>query len=149
MSKLFNTTFEIALRVLLTLSTREAPVGFDDIVISDFITTYGMDFGVSDYNLHGNNMYHFSELAVRRKLIKKAIQRNILNGLVQPLNGKNGFMYILTKDGKKLSTTFTSIYAKKYIEIAKNTSLLMDEKSITEIWALIHRSATLGGYSHD
>ena len=56
MTNVFNTTFELSLRVLLTLdSSNNSPRTVDIITALDFITVYGKDFGISDENLHGDN----------------------------------------------------------------------------------------------
>lgn len=57
MNELFNSPFELSLRVLIILNTAQLRLTIDKIVAYDFISTYSSDFGISESNLHGNNSY--------------------------------------------------------------------------------------------
>lgn len=78
MNNVFNTTFEVSLRVLLTLEVSEDKLSADMIAVSDFITVYGRDFGISSENLHGDNSYRFGEFGIRRELVKEAVKSLVL-----------------------------------------------------------------------
>ena len=62
MTELFNTPFETALRVLLLLES-EARTDFSINMIAavDFAALYGRSFAFSGMNLHGDNLFKFSE----------------------------------------------------------------------------------------
>ena len=55
MKEVFNTSFEVSLRILIILNIVKIRLSIDRISALDFISIYGKDFGVSKYNLHGNN----------------------------------------------------------------------------------------------
>ena len=69
MNELFNSSFELSLRVLIILNAAQARLSIDKIVAYDFISTYSFDFGISESNLHGNNSYRFSEYTTKRIII--------------------------------------------------------------------------------
>lgn len=73
-NNMFNSKTEIALRILLTLYTSEENLSVDDLVIYDFMTIYAKDFGLTSYNLHGDNNSKESEFAARRQQVKEAIR---------------------------------------------------------------------------
>ena len=52
MNELFNSPFELSLRVLIILNTAQLRLTIDKIVAYDFISTYSSDFGISESNLH-------------------------------------------------------------------------------------------------
>lgn len=146
MNNLFNTTFEISIRVLLLLSKYHQPISFERILVTDFITTYGCDFEISDTNLNGDNSYRFSEFIARRELIQRAIKKLVLQGLIQPSKDNLGFVYELSNDGKQLIPKFVSVYAEKYIQTANNTVEYLQGKSETELLKEINkRSQPLEG----
>jgi hypothetical protein len=62
MDKVFDTVFETSLRVLLTLdATTGNAYTIDRIAVADFLTVYNHEFGLSNSNLHGENVFRFSE----------------------------------------------------------------------------------------
>lgn len=71
MTELFNTPFETALRVLLLLES-EARTDFSINMIAavDFAALYGRSFAFSGMNLHGDNLFKFSEFATRKELTR-------------------------------------------------------------------------------
>ena len=54
MNSIFNSPFELSLRILILMKTRNSRVTVDWLSCLDFVTTYGKDFGVSEFNLHGD-----------------------------------------------------------------------------------------------
>ena len=84
MNELFNTAFEVSLRVLLILNVAQEKLSLEKITAFDFIANYGTDFEVSDYNLHGINRLRFSEYTVRREKINRGIKDLVLIGYVLP-----------------------------------------------------------------
>ena len=95
MSNVFNTSFETSLRVLLTLEAAgEQSETSDIIAAADFITIYGRDFSIADENLHGDNNFKFSEFALLRELVNKAVKRLVVDGLINVSSkNNNGFSY--------------------------------------------------------
>lgn len=59
-NRLFNTPFEMGLRVMLLLaSAPKKTFTVDRIVELDFIACYPVDFDLSFANLHGDNDYKY------------------------------------------------------------------------------------------
>ena len=60
-NKVFNTVFEISMRLLLILSlSKKKKLTLDNLVTVDFISNYSKEFGLSGSNLHGDNEFSFS-----------------------------------------------------------------------------------------
>lgn len=120
MTEIFNTPFEVSLRILIVLNVTNSRLSVDRISALDFITIYGKDFGVSEYNLQGDNDYRFSEYASKRKIVSQAIKSLVLMGYVLPHCNKSGFTYSISKTGISLCRSLNNEYAEKYSAIAKN-----------------------------
>lgn len=118
MSRVFNTSFELSLRLLILLSIVTTASSADKLSALDFITTYGKSFQISDYNLNGDNDLKFSEFSSRRSLIKKALISLFLRGMVIPKETASGFDYEITDYGEKQVLLLTDDYACRYKEIA-------------------------------
>lgn len=97
MTEVYNTPFEVSLRILIILNTVRDKLTIDRIAALDFITTYGKDFGVSEYNLHGDNNFKFSEFASKRKIVSQAIKQIVLKGYVESYCNKSGFIMVFQK----------------------------------------------------
>ncbi len=142
MNNVFNTPFEISLRALLILETDgERWVTADMIAAADFITVYGRDFGISDVNLHGDNNYKFSEFALRRELVKKAVKQLVVDGLINVSSTDNGFSYSINQNGMAYCAKFTNDYADTYRRLAKQARTYIANKSEREILGLINRQS--------
>ncbi|EGY1136949.1 hypothetical protein ATS86_000608 [Listeria monocytogenes] len=141
MNNLFNTPFEISIRVLLLLSAYSQPVTAERIMITDFITTYGKDFGITKNNLNGDNSYRFSEFIARRELVQQAVKKLVLQRLIKPNGSKLGFVYALTDEGSHLVQEFVSSYAEKYLPTAELAAEYLNEKNETEVLKLINERA--------
>lgn len=140
MSDVFNTLFEVSLRVLLVLDTAgKQSVTSDMIAAVDFITVYGKDFGISDENLHGDNSFKYSEFAVRRDIVNKAVKQLVLDGLVAIKIRQSGFAYSITDIGSDYCAKLENEYAAAYRELAKKTWGFVSQKSERAIIELINR----------
>lgn len=96
MNNIFNTSFEVSLRILIILNTVQTRLSIDRITDLDFIAIYGKDFGVSEYNLHGDNDYRFSEYTSKREIVSQAIKELVLRGYITPHCNKSGFNYSIS-----------------------------------------------------
>lgn len=85
-NKIFNTTFENMLRVLLMLDVLDSTVNLDRLTALDFITIYGKKCKVLDKNLHGDNEFGFAEFANKRERITEAIKLAVINDYVTAEN---------------------------------------------------------------
>lgn len=117
---IFNTDFEIGLRVCILLSLAYPDsLGTEDLTALDLISTYSKDYGVSDVNLHGDNKQSFNEVKSRRETVRKAIQKYGLDGYIGADNSSKGFRYVLTEDGRRLVSSLDSDYYDQYSQAAK------------------------------
>jgi hypothetical protein len=142
MTKLFNTPFEVSMRILLALLIApKKQMSLDMITAIDFLTIYSSDFDISDYNLHGENIFSFSEFTSKRKVISESIKELVLKDLVTVIQSEQGFQYKLNNRGKNLCDTFTSDYASEYIGFAQEVWDFVNEKSEVEIINYINNIA--------
>ena len=103
MNKIFNTTFETSLRILLLLSVSESEqMTLDRIADYDFITIYSKYFGLSEIALHGENDFGLSEFAARRGMMQSTLKSMVLDGLVSVKRRENGFQYSISSVGKNV-----------------------------------------------
>lgn len=140
----FNTPFEISLRVLLTLTVNETQTKTADMIAAaDFITVYGQAFGLADENLNGDNAFNFSEFASRRELVQKALRLLVLDGLVIVSKKRDGFRYRISSSGKAYRDRFNNDYADEYFATARAVNELIGTKSEKEILKLINRQSAM------
>jgi hypothetical protein len=142
MTKMFNTAFEVSLRILLVLES--APLQWwttDRIAAFDFITVYGGEFGITDENLHGENRYKYSEFTLRRELVKNALKTLVSQQFADVESTKDGFVYALGKLGGDYCADLDSDYAESYRKIAKVVNKQMLGKTDREVMGLINRNS--------
>jgi hypothetical protein len=141
--KVFNTTFEISMRLLLMLSlVDKRGLTLDNLATADFIANYSKEFGLNDSNLHGDNEFSFSEYSTRRSFAQDAIKQLVLEGMIKVSYSKTGFRYSISERGQAFSNTLTSDYAKEYRLYAKKAIDYMDTKKEKELLNLISREAS-------
>lgn len=142
--KVFNTEFEISMRLLLVLSTfrNNKRLTIDRLVTVDFISNYSKEFGLSNSNLHGDNEFSFSEFSARRELAQKAIKQLVLENMVKVSYSSDGFIYSITERGLDLSNSLASDYANEYRLYAHKAIIYMDSKKEKELLNLISREAS-------
>ena len=124
MNNIFNTSFEVSLRILIIVNTVQTRLSIDRITDLDFIAIYGKDFGVSEYNLHGDNDYRFSEYTSKREIVSQAIKELVLRGYITPHCNKSGFSYSISKEGVAFCESLNDKYAEDFIEIVKKANVL-------------------------
>lgn len=120
-NKLFNSPFEMSLRILLLLDECKTPVSIDRIVAYDFMTVYSKSFGLSDVSLNGENGFAFSEFASRRRLVQTAVKELVIDRLITVTQGIQGMKYSLSESGRASSETLQSEYATSYRSLCKLT----------------------------
>lgn len=142
MNKIFNSSFETGLRVLLLLSSIEPQTAtVDRITAYDFITIYGRDFGISENNLHGDTNFNFSELASKRASCNEGIKEFVLNGLISINRTDRGFTYYLNQTGKNFVASLSSDYVTQYLGIVEKVHKKYADVSDEEIIKLINKKA--------
>lgn len=118
-AKLFNSTFEMELRILLLLSeSKGSQYTVDRIVALDFITCYSADFSLPYGNLHGVNNYKFGEMSNRRVLTQDAVKQLVTKGFITVAVDK-GYYFSISDQGQEYAKKLKSAYAKDYKTIAK------------------------------
>ena len=145
MDRLFNSTFENSLRLLILLDEYDMPQTLDMLYAVDFMTIYSKPFGLSEKNLNGDNDLKFSEFASQRDLVKEALKELVLNGNAEAVSYKDGLSYIITPEGEDYSGALTSEYACEYRKAAKSVINATKGKSERSLIAEIFK---LGGKSY-
>ena len=138
MSKVFNSSFEISLRILLLLDSAGTSRSLTDIVLTDFIATYGREFGISDHNLNGNNLLMYSELASRREIIQLALKELVLTACVFPVQTEAGFLFKITELGQKSIRSMFGMYATEYRSALSAAFRLTERCSTSEVEKMIY-----------
>ena len=141
MNNIFNTSFEVSLRILIILNTVQTRLSIDRITALDFISIYGKDFGSSEYNLHGDNDYRFSEYTSKRKIVSQALKELILRGYIIPHCNKSGFNYSISRSGTMFCRSLNDKYAEDFTDIVKKTDSLFFEYSDRELIYIINEYA--------
>lgn len=111
---LFNSRFETSLRVLLLLTEATVwPLSASTISNIDFMATYGKEFGVSDYDLHGQNRYKFSQLTAKKLLVDEAIKKLVRLGFIS-VDLSDGYRYMITDSGVNFIDEMDDTYSQQY-----------------------------------
>lgn len=119
MNSVFNSVYEVSLRILIILYNLSKPVSADRIVGLDFLSVYGKEFDVSNQNLHGNNNFKYSELPSRKSMVDASLKQLVINGMID-VSILNGFEYTISDKGANYISNFESDYAIKYSENVVN-----------------------------
>lgn len=114
---LFNSPFEMSIRVLLLLSEIDDYMSADKIMALDFIICYSNDYGLLFSNLHGINQYKLSEIANRRKLVYESIKILVTKGMIK-VKIEKGYLFSITTTGKEFIDSLESSYSKEYRKIS-------------------------------
>lgn len=138
--KIFNSDFEMKLRILLLLSQTKRALSKEEIVDLDFITIYSADFGIGTGNLHGENNFKYGEFASRQELAWTAIKKLVVEGLVTVVT-QNGFSYKISVAGLNYANSFENAYAADYRETARNVFQKYANVAEKEISAEIDKKA--------
>ena len=136
---IFNTPFEMELRIILLMSN--VPRKFfsaDRILVFDFMACYGKEYNISDINLHGDNHYMYGEIANRSSLLYKAIKNLVVKGYIF-VALKNGYQYYVSDSGIEVAKRFSCKYANTYINIVKNIAEKYDKCEDIDLINLIQR----------
>lgn len=146
-NRLFNSVFEMELRILLLLSTgRKRYYSIERIVALDFIICYAECFQFPYENLHGDNNYMYGELSNRRWLVTEAIKELVIKGLAEIVTD-NGYQFCVSAIGKRYAKSFESTYAIEYQKIAEDVIKAFSKETDKNLDASIQENAmrALGG----
>ena len=147
MTKLYNSVFEMQLRILLLLSQTRRLLSKDEIVDFDFITLSSADFSIGAENLHGYSEYRYGEFASRHELVGDALKDLVVDGLIAVVP-QGGFFYKITSAGLKYVNSLESTYSVQYREIARQAFRKYENKSEAEIEKDIRRNRAVLGRRH-
>lgn len=137
-NKIFNTTFENVMRVLLMMYVLDYPVNIDRLAALDFISIYGKKCKVLDKDLHGENEFGFAEFANKRERITEAIRLAVITGYVDVNVSKDGFLYSISTKGKSIVQETQSAYSKGYMVGAKIVNRRFKDSSDEELLKYIN-----------
>lgn len=138
---IFNSTFEMELRILLLMSAaKKKAFSVDRIVSMDFIVCYAGYFQLPYLNPQGDNQYMFSELASRRERIQEAVKSLVVQGLLD-VGMENGYVFSITDTGSKYIRKLKSEYAVQYKTIAADAIKRFKDYSDLQLERMINDSA--------
>lgn len=138
--KIFNSDFEMKLRVLLLLSQTKRELSKEEIVNFDFISIYSAEFGIGEDNLHGDNKFKYGEFASRQELCWMALKQLVVEGLVTVVTN-DGFSYKISETGIQYTNDMESTYSIEYRDIAQKVFLQYSDYSEKEIRSEIDQKA--------
>ena len=122
MNNIFNSNFEVSLRVVLILDEyHPLCLTSDTITNIDFISVYGATFEIAETNLHGDNIFKFSQLTIRNQIIEQALITLLYKGLATIDFDERGFVYKISEKGMIYSASLTSDYANTFRETVFKT----------------------------
>ena len=138
---IFNSSFEIELRILLLLSAaRKKAFAIERIVALDFIVCYAGNFQMPYLNPQGDNQYMFAELASRRERIRDAIKSLVTQGLIEVSLDK-GYVFNISEEGNVFIRKLKSEYAVQYKKIAADAIKQFKSYSDLDLDRMINDSA--------
>ena len=132
-TKIFNTEFEVSMRLLLLLYSLNAGLDEEKILYLDFFTIYAKNYKLGEDNINGDSKFMLNEFTAQRKLIKESIKVLVLEGLIDVNNTKEGFIYKINNKGRSFCESMTSDYSKKYKKQATITREWFLNKTTKEI----------------
>lgn len=141
MAELYNSMFEIELRVLLLLASSPLKaMSSDKILYFDFVVCYGKEFEICESNLHGDNSYKFSELALRKTMINDSIKDLVVKGYIS-VDMSNGFSYKISSKGIEYITSFEDEYTVAYESTAEKAFEKYIDYSEQQLLSLINNKS--------
>lgn len=116
MNKIFNSKFEVALRLLLILFTFSDKVFTNQRLLSyDFLTLYAKNFNIFFKNINGDNMFYIGEYSYIKNMYKESINFLLLKGLITINNEAS--TYKISPIGIEYIRKIESDYKKEYINV--------------------------------
>ena len=143
MDNVFNTPFEMSLRILLLLSAGGSKTS-DMLALTDTVAIYGAEFGIADENLHGGVNFILDEFDTRRELTKEAISQFVRRGLLRVAQEYDGFRFSITEQGKAFSDSLESDYATGYRSLVNASNAFIGDKTEREVFLLMSETAERG-----
>lgn len=146
MTEVFNTVFEVSLRILCILNVVETPISLEQILCLDFFSIYGKDFGYCEFNLHGDNNFKYTEIASHRFLIKKGLQNLVLQRYIDVTFNSSGIFYGISTKGTEFQQKMNNNYSIELSNILKDLISVMGNKSDIELLNMLKSAVNeIGG----
>lgn len=130
---IFNTLFEVSMRILILLDTFETGLDEEKILYIDFFTIYSKNYDLDDENINGDSQFMINELTAQRKLINSSLKDLVLSGLINVKTTQNGFVYVIDNQGSKFCSDMSTDYANEYKKTALIVKKTVINMSIKEI----------------
>ena len=112
---IYNSTFEISIRVLVLLKIIEKEyLSIDELMIYDYLTLNSYDVG-GPASLHAPVPNRGVQVFSKKNLIKESISFLLSKELVVINNNENGIFYAINNNGMLLLEYFESDYYKKLL----------------------------------
>lgn len=117
--QIFNTEFEISIRILSLLFNSSKKLSLEKISYLDFISTYSKDFSVNQFNIHGESNFKLSEFITRRLIISNSIKQLVLDRYIIPSINQKKLVYKISKKGSSLISSMNDDYFFHLMDINK------------------------------
>lgn len=122
--KIYNTPYEIGIRVLVLLDKSEKPLDLQRLIIYDYLVLHYGDIDNRYQSLHPDNPFHATELFIRRDMIINSIKLICRKGLVDIKLLNTGIYYKSNELGHNFLSYFESGYFNK---LKDNATLVIDK----------------------
>ena len=110
------------------------------ILALDLMSTYGKSCKIANENLHGNNQFNISEVAIRKKLIDQAIAYLRLYELAEELYDSSlGYTYRLTSNGRKIIDQVNDDYSDSYQRTLMKAIELIGKKDDAQLFSMLSK----------
>ena len=141
-TKIFNTSFENMLRVLLLLDCEKTPLSADRITYIDFICLYGKDYDVLEQNINGDNRFGLAEFTNKTLVIKEAISKAVRNNYIKVCVTPKGLAYEINERGRAIVEDIKSLqFSKKYSSGAQLLLTKFKKEDDTSLLSIIQNKA--------
>lgn len=118
-ASIYNTSYEIGMRILILLNFTSKPIDLQRLIYFDYLMLHYGDIDNNYESLHPANPFHTTELYVRRELIQSALNLICKKGLTNILFSNDGFLYEISSLGMNFIKCFESEYSIKLTKYAK------------------------------
>ncbi|MYV02280.1 hypothetical protein FYM78_08540 [Lactobacillus salivarius] len=104
------------------------------------MSTYGKSYKIANENLHGNNQFDISEVAIRKELIDQAIAYLRLYELVEEFYDSSlGYTYRLTNNGRKIIDQVNNDYSDSYQKTLRKAIELVGKRDDEQLFSMLSK----------
>lgn len=109
--KLYNTPYEVGIRILILLNECKDILDLQRIIIYDYLILHYGDVDKNYESLHPSNPFHATELIIKRQLVKEGLDLICKKGLIDIDYSDKGFYYQINKIGENFLQYIESKYS--------------------------------------